>query len=122
MSCINTNSAMTGARFVEDLNSDDEKSHTTSSVPSDEESASSASTLSHDIYDEQLYNILKSFLVTSSGKRVADVLQDSLQNIVKELAGLRLAVTAMAPTTVRVTARERELVGLVGALFACVDL
>jgi hypothetical protein len=102
MSCINTNSAMTGARFVEDLNSDDE-SHTTSSVPSDEESASSASTLSHDIYDEQLYNILKSFLVTSSGKRVADVLQDSLQNIVKELAGLRLAVTAMAPTTVRVT-------------------
>ena len=104
MSCINTNtnSAMTGARFVEDLNSDEE-SHTTSSVPSDEESASSASTLSHDIYDEQLYNILKSFLVTSSGKRVADVLQDSLQNIVKELAGLRLAVTAMAPTTVRVT-------------------
>jgi len=99
MSCINTNSAMTGAHFVEDLNSDDE-SHTTSS---DEESASSASTLSHDIYDEQLYNILKSFLVTSSGKRVADVLQDSLQNIVKELAGLRLAVTAMAPTTVRVT-------------------
>ena len=105
MSCINTNSAMTGARFVEDLNSDEE-SHTTSSVPSDEESASSASTLSHDshdIYDEQLYNILKSFLVTSSGKRVADVLQDSLQNIVKELAGLRVAVTAMAPTTVRVT-------------------
>jgi len=99
MSCINTNSAMTGTRFVEDLNSDDEESHTTS----DEESASSASTLSHDIYDEQLYNILKSFLETSSGKRVADVLQDSLQNIVKELAGLRLAVTAMAPTTVRVT-------------------
>jgi hypothetical protein len=86
---------MTGARFVEDLNSDEE-SHTTSS---DEESASSASTLSHDIYDEQLYNILKSFLVTSSGKPVADVLQD----IVKELAGLRVAVTAMAPTTVRVT-------------------
>jgi hypothetical protein len=86
---------MTGARFVEDLNSDEE-SHTTTS---DEESASSASTLSHDIYDEQLYNILKSFLMTSSGKPVADVLQD----IVKELAGLRLALTAMAPTTVRVT-------------------
>jgi hypothetical protein len=86
---------MTGARFVEDLNSDEESHDTTS----DEESASSASTLSHDIYDEQLYNILKSFLVTSSGKPVADVLQD----IVKELAGLRLALTAMAPTTVRVT-------------------
>jgi len=77
---------MTGARFVEVLSSDSGSNYT-----SDEEETASTS-LSNDIYDEQLFNILKSFLMTSSGKPVVDVLQE----IAKELAGLRIAIASRA--------------------------